>query len=261
MMRLALWQGGAAAGAPRRVAEETAALAAQAAAGGAQMLVLPEGHLTGYYRPGFAPADLAEVPQALARLGTAAAEHRLWLIAGTHLAEPDGTLRNSAVVIGPDGREHGRYVKRALFGPWERATFRPGAARLSFEAHGLRVGVLICYDVEFPELVRAEAQAGTDLIVVPTALMHPHARIARRMVPVRAMENQLFLAYVNRTGREAPLRYTGRSVIAGPDGAELARAGARPGMLFADIDPARIAAARTEASYLADLARLGCGTP
>lgn len=260
-MRLALWQGGAAGGAPLRVAGETAALAAQAAAGGARMLVLPEGHLTGYHRPGLAPADLAEVPQALARLGAAAREHRLWLVTGTHLAEPGGVLRNAAVVFGPDGRERGRYAKRALFGPWERATFRPGAARLGFAAEGLRVGVLICYDVEFPELVRAEAQAGADLVVVPTALMHPHARIARRMVPVRAMENQIFLAYVNRTGREGALRFTGGSVVAGPDGAELARVGARPEMLFADIDPAEIAATRAEASYLADLGRLGWPAP
>jgi len=259
-MRLALWQGGATAGAPLRVADETAALAEQAAAGGARMLVLPEGHLTGYYRPGLAPADLAEVPQALARLGAAAREHGLWLVTGTHLAEPDGRLRNTAVVIGPDGHERGRYVKRALFGPWESATFNPGTTRLGFEAHGLRVGVLICYDVEFPELTRAEAQAGAELVVVPTALMHPHARIARRMVPVRAMENQIFLAYVNRTGREAPLRFTGRSVVAGPGGTELVRAGAGPEMLYADIDPAAIATARAEASYLADLARLGQGT-
>ena len=117
------------------------------------------------------------------------------------------------------------------------------------------MGVLICYDVEFPELVRQEAQAGADLVIVPTALMAPHDRIARQLVPVRAMENQLFLGYANRTGTEHGLDFVGLSSINGPNGETLAAAEAVPELLFADLDPDILRRERSVNSYLEDLDR------
>ncbi|MFS8522565.1 MAG: nitrilase-related carbon-nitrogen hydrolase, partial [Micromonosporaceae bacterium] len=65
-------------------------------------------------------------------------------------------------------------------------------ARLEAELDGLTVGLVVCYDVEFPENVRAHALAGTDLLVVPTALMHPYQFVAEALVPVRAFESQMY---------------------------------------------------------------------
>jgi predicted amidohydrolase len=72
------------------------------------------------------------------------------------------------------------------------------------EYGGLRIGILICYDVEFPENVRRLALAGAHLIAVPTALpaTDQAGLIARKMVPVRAFENQLFIAYANHCGAD-----------------------------------------------------------
>lgn len=256
-MKLALWQG---AGVPGDLAATVAAAArtAEDAAGaGADLLVFPEGFLTGYHIPDLAVGDLSGVEDALAEVGQAARAAGLALVMGTHLDRPEG-LRNAAVAFGPDGSELGRYHKRTLFGGWEKATFRAGAAPCRFEVNGTRVGVLICYDVEFPELVRAEAQAGVDVLVVPTALMAPHARVARQVVPVRALENQIFVGYCNRAGTEPGLTFVGLSTIAGPRGETLAQAG--PGeetdMILAELDLAQIARERAEASYLADLAAL-----
>jgi predicted amidohydrolase len=165
-------------------------------------------------------------------------------------------LRNAAVVIDPTGAELGRYHKRALYGAWEKATFRPGGASLRFTCGDLSVGVAICYDVEFPEIIRAEARAGVDLVVVPTALMAPHDRVARQMVPVRAMENQVFLGYCNRTGTEGDLRFVGLSSIRGPEGEALAEAGAGDELLLARLDTAARDATRATFCYLDDLAGL-----
>jgi len=252
---LALWQGAGVPGDLAATVEACARIAAEAADAGAGLLVFPEGYLTGYRIDGLAPGGLLGVEDALAAVGRIAGARGIAIVLGTHLAEAGG-VRNAAVAFDPSGAEIGRYAKRALFGDWERATFAPGTGTLRFVWHGLRVGVLICYDVEFPELVRAEAAAGADLVVVPTALMAPHHRIAREMIAVRAMENQIFLGYANRSGAEAGLDYVGLSLIADPDGAVLAQAGAEPALLFAPIDPARIAASRGAACYLDDLDRI-----
>ncbi|CAM5716447.1 Carbon-nitrogen hydrolase OS=Streptomyces alboniger OX=132473 GN=CP975_05405 PE=3 SV=1 [Streptomyces alboniger] len=86
---------------------------------------------------------------------------------------------------------------------------------------------MICYDVEFPENVRAHALAGTDLLLVPTAQMHPFQFVAESVVPVRAFENQMYVAYVNRVGQEGEFEFVGLSTLAGPDGVARTRPAAR----------------------------------
>ena len=135
--------------------------------------------------------------------------------------------------------EVGRYHKRALFGAWEKATFEPGRDTLLFPCAGLSVGVAICYDVEFPELIRLYARLDAHLVVTPTALMAPHDRIARQLVPVRAMENQLFLAYCNRTGSEGDLDFVGLSRVCGPRGEVIVSASTAPELLVAELSPVR----------------------
>ncbi len=255
MLRLALWQGTGVAGDLPRTVAEIARIGGVAAARGAQLLVFPEGYLTGYYLPGLAPGGVPGIEDALAQVGKIASQSGLAIVMGSHLDE-DGGLANAAVVFDSAGAETGRYRKRALFGEWEQATFRPGAAPLRFACASLTVGVAICYDVEFPELIRAEAMAGVDLVVVPTALMAPHDRIARHLVPTRAMENQIALGYANRTGKEGPHDFVGLSSIRGPDGEALAMAGMQAELLIADIDGDAIARERAADGYLAALTRL-----
>jgi len=254
-MRLALWQGAGVSGDIEQTVAETAQIATLAKNAGVDLLVFPEGFLTGYYISGLASGDLSAVEKALTGVAGIAAEAGLSLVMGTHLDDADA-VRNAAVVFSSSGAEIGRYHKRVLFGGWEQATFRSGETQLQFTCCGLKVGVLICYDVEFPELVRAYAQAGVDLVVVPTALMAPHDRIARQIVPVRAMENQIFLGYANRTGTEPGLDFVGLSSIRGPDGVALAEAEAGPQLLIADIDRQTLEQHRAESCYLDDLQKL-----
>ncbi|KZY32621.1 hypothetical protein A3731_03900 [Roseovarius sp. HI0049] len=254
MLRLALWQGAGIANDRTATLSEIDRVVSEAAGAGAGLVVFPEGYLTGYHIPGLAAADLSDVEAALARVARIAADNAIAIVMGSHVISDEG-LRNAAVVFSAAGEELGRYYKRMLFGPWEKDTFAPGRHVTRFDVAGLRVGVLICYDVEFPELVREEAQAGADLVVVPTALMSPHDRIARLLVPVRSMENQLFLGYANRTGAEHGLDFVGLSSINGPNGESLADAAAEPKLLLADLDPELLQREREENSYLEDLER------
>jgi predicted amidohydrolase len=252
-MRLALAQGAGVAG---DLAATVAEVARAVHAAQADLVVFPEGFLTGYHRPELAPGDLAGTEAALAEVAAIAARNRSAIVIGTHLDTGPG-LANAAVAFDPSGAELGRYHKRALYGPWERRTFVRGRAGLRFPCAGFTVGVAICYDVEFPELVRAEAMAGVDLLVVPTALMTPFDHVATLLVPARALENQIHVAYCNRTGTEDGLAYPGLSRICGPRGEVLAQAGSAPALLRAELDPAAVAAARVEGSYLDDLPLIG----
>lgn len=258
MLRLGLWQGE---GVPdNRVAtlQEVERVLANAVEAGASLVVFPEGYLTGYYIPELKTDDLADVEEALVAVGRIAAEKAVPVVMGAHVLSAEGT-RNAAIAFSSAGEELGRYYKRLLFGDWDKETFVPGSHPTRFEIDGLSVGVLICYDVEFPELVREEAQAGTDLVVVPTALMSPHQRIARQLVPVRSMENQIFLGYANRTGAEHGLDFVGLSSISGPNGESLASAETAPKLLLADLDPGLLQHERADNSYLEDLERFRNG--
>lgn len=255
-LRLALHQGPA--GVPRTVEDGLAALdaaARTAAAEGARLLVTPELSLTGYaLGDGVAGrAGPADGPSARAVAGISAA-HRIAVVHGYPELDPDsGALYNSAALVGPDGTLLAGYRKTHLYGDYERRHFTPGD-RLVVQADldGVRIGLLICYDVEFPEAVRAHALAGTELLVVPTALMRPYEVVAETVLPARAWENQLYVAYANRVGREGEFDFAGLSCLAAPDGTVPARADRDQALLTADIDTGLLHASRAQNSYLTD---------
>ncbi|MER5303905.1 carbon-nitrogen hydrolase family protein [Streptomyces lasiicapitis] len=233
-----------------KVIEEAAE---RAAAAGARLLVTPEMFLTGYAIgddvPRLAePAD-GEAADAIADI---AARHGLAVAYG-YPERADEQVFNSVQLIGPDGARLANYRKTHLFGGFERDHFTPGEKTVvQAELDGLRIGLMICYDVEFPENVRAHALAGTDLLLVPTAQMHPFQFVAESVVPVRAFENQMYVAYVNRVGPEGEFEFVGLSALAGPDGVARARAGRGEELVFADADPAFLAASREANPYLSD---------
>ncbi|MEM9140777.1 MAG: nitrilase-related carbon-nitrogen hydrolase, partial [Pseudomonadota bacterium] len=165
--------------------------------------------------------------------------------------EADGTVYNSAVVVGGTGPV-ANFRKLQLYGPAEKARYTPGDALVVFEFLGFKIGLLICYDIEFPELFRPLARAGADLVLAPTANMTPFDNVNRLATSARAMDHGLSLAYCNYCGVEGNLTYLGRSVIAGPDGDPIALAGLETTLLIADIPKAKDFKHRALSSYLED---------
>lgn len=252
-MRTALLQSS---GRPGSIAENLEVLdaaAGRAAAAGAALLAAPEMFLTGY-AIGDDIGRLAEPADGACAdaIAETAARHGIAIAYG--YPERDGeTVHNSAQLISADGARLANYRKTHLFGRFERDHFTPGEQTVvQAELNGLTVGLMICYDVEFPENVRAHALAGTDLLVVPTAQMHPFQFVAESMIPVRAFENQMYVAYVNRVGQEGEFEFVGLSTLAGPDGIARARAGRAEQLIVADADPALLAASREANPYLHD---------
>ena len=151
------------------------------------------------------------------------------------------------------------YRKCHLFGDYERALFTPGETPpRAFGWGQLSLGMLICYDVEFPESVRKLARDGARLALVPTA--QPQNRnsafIAEKIVPVRAFENQIAIVYANHAGADQRFAYAGRSRIVMPDGSEAAVASASESIiLVAEYYPEDYEEQETSIAYLSDLRR------
>jgi 5-aminopentanamidase len=228
-MKLGLWQ---TAGFPGDVPANLAALdrvADAAARGGADLLLCPECWLCGY-NIGSATASLAESHDGASAERVAGIARRSSIAIAYGYAErhvESGGIYNSVQVFGPDGAVLSRYRKTHLFGPDERAAYTPGSVfEQPFRLGDLSFGLLICYDVEFPEAVRSLALLGADAILVPTALCAEYPQIPGTIVPARAVESQVVIAYCNHSGAENGMRFFGGSCLVGADGYAIAAAGA-----------------------------------
>ncbi|WCB96790.1 (R)-stereoselective amidase [Baekduia alba] len=220
----------------------------EAAEAGAEVVVLPELLTSGYLfadAQECAAAAIAPDHDILRAWAAEAARGGLVVVGGFCEAGPDGKTYNSAAVIDQAGELRAVYRKLHLW-DGEKRLFAPGAgAPPVVETRAGRVGVVICYDLEFPELTRAVALAGADLLAVPTNWpLVPRPDGERPPEAVVAMGtarvNRMAVACADRLGTERGLEWTGGSSIVGVDGWVVAETHA-VGMVVADVD---LAAAR-----------------
>ncbi|WP_146345763.1 carbon-nitrogen hydrolase family protein [Falsiphaeobacter marinintestinus] len=219
---------------------------------GADLVVLPELFACGY---NIGDALISEAEAADGPVFAAMSEMASRFGVAIHygFAERDGDkLFNAAICVSPDGEVLCHHRKLTIPPGFECDYFTPGQGCQVFTYRGLRIATLICYDVEFPETVRHVAAEGAELVLVPTALGADWSWVAHSMIPTRAYENGVFLAYVNSAGVENGMEFLGASVVAAPDGVEVVRAGRAPDIVYADLDKARVTAAQTLLPYLVD---------
>jgi 5-aminopentanamidase len=253
IMKIAIYQGE---GLPAKVDENLAVIrrfAFSAARQQADLIIFPELFLTGY-DIGSAVHRLAEPADGPSCQKAAAIARQADIALLYGYSERLGAdVYNAALLIDRKGRARANYRKTHLYGSYEKKFFQPGDSLIMAELEGLNIGILICYDVEFPEAVRTLAYAGADLIAVPTALMEDYCRVAEKVVPARAYESEVYVAYVNRCGSEGDTVYCARSCLVGPDGRDVLRAGLTEELLLADIDKNTIAEAKETNPMLSDL--------
>lgn len=219
------------------------------------LLVMPEMFLTGYNIGAKAAASLAQSHdgEAASYVADIAKSCNIAIAYGYPELATDGRIYNSVQLIDSGGQSLLNYRKTHLFGELDKSMFTPGpCAYPVVELNGWKVGVLICYDLEFPENTRILALAGAELIVVPTANMVPYDTIADVTVRSRALENQCYVAYANYCGNEGTIHYCGLSSIAGPTGLQVALAGHDETLISAIIEHEQLTKAKVGNNYLAD---------
>ncbi|WP_144182535.1 nitrilase-related carbon-nitrogen hydrolase [Elioraea rosea] len=204
-----------------------------------------------------------EADRLVAEMAAAAARHGLWIAGGTVLRRNDaGGIVNACPLVSPAGVA-GFQEKRTRTG-FERAswTLVPGGWPAVFDTPWGRLGIAVCYDVEFPPLVRAQVEAGAWAVLVPASTDTPNgATRVTVSARARAIENQVFVAVAPTVGAMAGCESldanTGRAGIYGPadrgfaeDGIIAEAATDAPGLVLATLDPAGLEAVRREGAVL-----------
>ncbi|MEM2104423.1 MAG: carbon-nitrogen hydrolase family protein [Candidatus Bathyarchaeia archaeon] len=197
--------------------------AAKAKQKGAELVIFPELSLTGYMMRD----ELYELAETIPGPSTGVVErlakrHNLHIIFGMpeKSEKTQATLYNTAVLVGPK-QFIGKYRKMHL--PThsvfeEKRYFRPGYQLGVFETELGKLGLIICYDIFFPEVSRLTRLDGAQLIVCISASPAVRRTYFEMLTATRAVENTVFLAYVNLVGMEDGLQFFGGSRLIGPDG-------------------------------------------
>ena len=212
---------------------------------GAAAILFPELFLTGYCLEGRV-MEMAEPINgpSIKRVMELAYAHHIAVLMGYPELSPDRRQAFDAVfVVDAHGRISGSYHKIHLFHA-EKEWFAAGDQLLIVDFGCGRTGVLICYDLEFPEAVRQLALRGAGWVATCTGNMTPNQHIQEIFVQSRAAENRLWVAAANRIGRETDLVFFGGSAVADPNGVLTAQADDHETILYADIDLRRADQAR-----------------
>lgn len=167
--------------------------------------------------------------------------------------ERDGdTVYNSAIFIDQHGRPLANHRKTVLPIGNEPDWFATGSGFSIFRFGDATIAMVICYECEFPEIVRSVALGGAEVVLVVTAGGKDWEQVSKLVVPSRAYENGIFMVYANYCGTENGHGFCGLSCIIDPSGADLARARKAEGTVSAVLDLGLIAEARARVPFLKD---------
>jgi predicted amidohydrolase len=202
---------------------------------GADLVVFPELFLGGYTTNGIEELALNSNGPEVGEMARLARESSAAVIFGLHERVPGGTA-NSAVCVDRRGNLAGVYRKTHLFGD-ERKVFVAGDELLMVDLDGVRAGIMICFDVEFPKVARSLALADADLLVTISANMDPFGRDHDVFATARALENGLPHLYVNQVGPGEAFTFAGGTMAVSADGDRLAEAEGSEGSIPVSLDP------------------------
>jgi predicted amidohydrolase len=202
---------------------------------GAQFILLPEMWSTGFANERL--KELSETTPTVLRNLSGLSKRLHVTIIGSLPEKREERIFNTAYVMDSDGSVAGVYRKIHLFSPTgEDRYFTPGRKAVVSKTSLGPIGLMICYDLRFPELCRSLVLGGATMVVVMAEWPAERVTHWEVLLKARAIENQVFILGVNRCGKDGDLVYAGHSRIVSPYGEVMARAGKRPATLSAAID-------------------------
>lgn len=238
--------------APEENLTRAKAFAWEAQKQGASLIVFPEQYPTGWDPRGTEFTD--DGNGTICRGWAAIARETGIHVMGSYRKETAKMPQNVAAVFAPEGVCVAEYAKIHLFSPaGEDQSFLPGKDLGIFTISGIRFGIGICYDLRFPELFSAYARAGCAAVMVPAAWPCTRMKHWNLFLHARALENQMYVAGINPAEGHPEGEYCGGTAVMNPLGETVAEAeGVGTSLLFADIDPGVVRAARAAFPVCAD---------
>lgn len=230
---------------PDKTLEKAGMLIRHAATSGAALVCFPEQFATGWDpQPRKNIQDIHG--QIVSSLQAYAKEFGIGIL-GSFRQAYDPLPKNTAVVIGRDGRILTTYAKMHLFSSGhEDEGNTPGTDLGTFILGSLTCGIAICYDLRFPDLFRLYARNGVQAVFVPSAWPYIRTRHWELFIQARALENQMYVVGVNTTGQTPIDSYSGNSMTADPQGTIISRADEAEQLVFCDLDPGMIVTTRRQ---------------
>lgn len=232
-----------------------------AAKNDADLVLLPEMFNCPYDNSKFREyAESAEDSATIERISDAAGNSGVYVVAGSIPELDDGKLHNSSFIFNRDGEIIDVHRKMHLFDIHvpgeisfrESETLTAGDRVTVVETELCRIGVVICYDIRFPEILRLMVNRGAELILVPGAFNMTTGPIHwEALMRVRAVDNQVYLAAAS-PARNTELAYVayGHSMIVDPWGEVLSQAGASEEIIYADVNSSRVSDVRNQLPLL-----------
>ena len=218
------------------------------------VLVLPETWNTGF----FPKEDLALLADkdgktVKEKIGALAKEYGVNIVAGSVANLKNGKVYNTAYVFDRQGNCIASYDKTHLFTPMgEGDYFEKGDHLCRFTLDGVSCGLIICYDIRFPELTRSLTVPGLDMLFMVSQWPNIRTFHLRSLTTARAIENQMFLCCCNSCGKAGQTQYGGNSAIIDPWGETIALAGENEELLSAECDFSILQNIRTSINVFAD---------
>ncbi len=223
---------------PDKNFSHAAELVEQAAASSPDVILLPETWNTGFYpEQGLKDMAAGAAERVKSEMGSLAKKHNVNIIAGSVSDMREGSVYNTSLVFDRKGCCIASYSKTHLFSPMgENRHYSPGNSLCTFELDGIRAGLIICYDIRFPELARSLALKGMDMLFAVS--QWPDIRIPQlhTLAAARAIENQAYVACCNSCGNAGQTQYGGRSIMISPLGDTIAMAGTSEEILTGEFD-------------------------
>ena len=217
-------------------------------------IVLPETWNVGFFpRENLAELSDRDCAMVKQRIGALAKKHSVNIVAGSVSNVRDGKVFNTACVFDRSGNCIAQYDKTHLFTPMgEHEFFTPGSGLCRFALDGVDCGLIICYDVRFPELIRSLTVQGVDALFVVS--QWPNVRIPhlQALITARAIENQMYVVCCNSCGKAGESQFGGNSAIIEPWGQTIAKAGETQEIITAALDFSVIENIRTSINIFAD---------
>ena len=233
---------------------------------GADLVLFPEVMLTPFF-PQYPAAMLSgmgipsdafsigEDDVAFETLSSAAREAALYISPNFYIKEEDGTCFDRSYLISPNGAVKGHGDMVHIFSGenfWEKDYYTPSREGFRvFDTPFGRVGIVICFDRHIPESIRSVALQGATIVLIPTAnLVNEPLDVFEAELRAAAYQNNVFIAMCNRVGEENGITFAGESLVVGPDGNVLAKAGRDQELLLCEIDPGEALRSRSQRPYI-----------
>ena len=210
------------------------------------VIIFPEMWNTGYALTQIDELADDEGKETISLLSAFAKQNQVNIVGGSIAEKKEDGVFNTIYAFDREGKLISDYSKLHLFRLMDEEKYLQAGSKLGqLQIDGVEAGMMICYDIRFPELARSLALQGAKVLFVPAQWPNPRLHHWRTLLTARAIENQMYVIACNRMGKSGDTEFFGHSMVIDPWGEIVVEAGDEDTILFGEIDLALVSKVRS----------------